>query len=163
MEKYDELDLSILRELREDSKQSVRVLAKLLGAHPNTVAQRIKRLEKNQVIIKYSVDVDYRKIGYDIHAVALIKVKKGRVGEIRQLDTMINLPEVQALYAVAGSYDVVCLIRAKTRDHLTEVLKKMQTTEILVRSNTLLVLYTYKHPYEFNPLLLNGLSKKLTQ
>ncbi|MDO8554433.1 MAG: Lrp/AsnC family transcriptional regulator [Candidatus Micrarchaeota archaeon] len=156
MEKYDDLDLAILRELREDSKQSIRELVKKIGSHPNTLMQRIKRLEQNKVIIKYSIDVDYRQIGYDIHAVALIKVKKGKVGDTNQLSPITDLPEVQAVYASAGSYDVVCLIRAKTRDHLTEVLKKIQETEILIRSNTLLVLYTYKHPYEFNPLLNTG-------
>ncbi len=151
--KYDALDLQILGEFIGNAKQSYRELARKLKVHPNTLMQRIKRLGLVRVIQKYTVGVDYRKIGYDIHAVVLMKVRRGKVGDEDQLKNMSTLPEVEALYAVAGSYDVVCLIRAKDRDHLTQVLRRIQeTTSILRSSNTMMMLYTYKGTTEFNPL-----------
>ncbi len=146
-------DLAILREIREGSKQSLRTLAEKIGIHPNTLMQRIKRLESEKVIIKYSTDIDYRKIGYDMHALVLVKVRKGVVGDYTQLVDIVHLPQIQALYAVTGPYDVVALIRAKDRDELAEVLQKMQKNQIIIKTHTFLVMHTYKQPYEFNPLL----------
>lgn len=151
--KADVLDLAILRELREDGKQSIRKLAQKVGSHPNTLMQRIKRLEKEEVIKKHSIDIDFRKLGLDMHAVVLIKVKKGIIGEDNQLKDITNLPQIQALYAVTGNYDLLALLRAKDRDEMSEVLRKMQKNPIIIKTNSTLVLHTYKQPYQFNPLL----------
>lgn len=153
MDGYDALDLAILRELRENSKQSVRELAITLKAHPNTVMQRIKRLEKNQVINKYSVDIDYRKIGYDLHAMVMIKTKKGKTGDSWELDSITKIPEVQSLYALTGSYDALAIIRAKDREQLVQIIRKVQENNTILRTNSYIMLRGYKHPYEFNPLL----------
>ena len=149
----DALDLVILRELREDSKQSLRKLAEKIGAHPNTLMQRIKILEREKVIKKYSIDVDYRMIGYDMHALVLIRVKKGVIGDHTQLGDVVHLPQIQALYAITGTYDVAALLRAKDRDEMSDVLRKMQSNQIITKTHTLLIMHTYKQPYEFNPLL----------
>ena len=149
----DDVDRAILRELRQDSKQSLRKLAEKIHAHPNTIMQRIKRLENEKVIIKYSIDVDYRKIGFDMHALVLVKVKKGVIGDYDQFKDVSRFPEIQALYAITGIYDVAALLRARDRDEMSEVLRKMQTNPFITKTNTLLILHTYKQPYDFNPLL----------
>ncbi len=153
MEKYDDLDLSILRELRENSKQSVRELANLLGAHPNTVIQRIKRLENNEVIKKYTVEIDYRKIGYDIHALVMIKTKKGKMSDSWELQTVTRIPQIQSLYALTGNYDALAIVRVKERDELVKILRKIQENKVIARTNTYIMLTGYKSPDEFNPLL----------
>ena len=149
----DALDLAILRELREDSKQSIRELAQKVGSHPNTLMERIKKLENEKIIIKYSTDIDYRKIGYDMHALVLAKVRKGVIGDYSQLADVVHLPQIQSIYAITGTYDIAVMIRAKDRNELAEVLQKIQKNQIIVKTHTLLVMHTYKQPYEFNPLL----------
>lgn len=150
---YDELDIAILKELRENGKHTAREIAKKLGTHPNTMVHRIRRLEKNNVIIKYTIEIDYRRLGYDLQTVALLKIKKGKIGEVSQLKEVIEIPEMQALYAITGSYDILCILRTKDQNHLSEVLRKLQRIDVVTRSNTILVLYTYKHHYEFEPIL----------
>ena len=93
-EEYDEKDLAILRELRNDCKRSVREMAKKLAIHPNTILQRIKKLEKEKVIIKYMAEIDYRKLDYDLHALIMGKVRKGRAGDPEQLADLSAIPEV---------------------------------------------------------------------
>lgn len=156
----DDIDLAILRELREDSKQSLRKLSEKIRVHPNTIMQRIKKLEEEKVIIKYSVDIDYRKVGYDIHALVLIKVKKGIIGDMQQLIDVTSLPQIQALYAITGTYDILALLRAKDRDDMSEIIRKVQTNKIITKTNTFLIMYPYKQPYEFNPLLYKGFFPK---
>ncbi len=149
---YDSIDLEILRELRNNCKQPVRELAKKLDVHPNTILQRIKKLEKEKVIIKYLAEVDYRKLDYDLHAVIMGKVRKGRAGDPEQLADLSAIPQVQSLYAVTGAYDIFLVVRVKDRDQLTEVIRKIGENPIVQKTTTHLILYSYKQPHEFNPL-----------
>jgi Lrp/AsnC family leucine-responsive transcriptional regulator len=152
-EKLDDTDLMILRELRENCKQPVKELAKSLRIHPNTLLQRIKKLEKQKVIIKYTAEVDFRKLGYDLHAIIMGEVRKGRAGDQAQLAEITKMPQVQYLYAVTGAYDVILSVRVRNRDELVSVLGKIGEHPIVEKTMTHMVLFSYKHPYEFNPLL----------
>jgi DNA-binding Lrp family transcriptional regulator len=151
--KVDTLDLMILRELRENCKQPVKELAKSLRIHPNTLLQRIKKLEKQKVILKYTAEVDFRKLGYDLHAIIMGEVRKGRAGDQAQLAEITKMPQVQYLYAVTGAYDIILSVRVSNRDELVSVLGKIGEHPIVEKTMTHMVLFSYKHPYEFNPLL----------
>ena len=149
---YDNTDLAILKELRDNCKQSIKELGRKLGVHPNTILQRIKKLEKDKTIIKYSAEVDYRKLGYELHAVIMGEVRKGRAGDQTQLADLSKMPQMQYLYAVTGAYDIIASVRVKNRDELVEVMRKIGENPIVERTMTHIILYSYKHPYEFNPI-----------
>lgn len=146
------LDLAILKELRRDAKQSYRELASKLKIHPNTLMQRIKRLEQEKVLLNYTVDIDYRKIGYDLHAVVMIRTRKAKAPSMWELDSIAKIPNVQMLHATAGGYDAVAVVRVRDRDELVEVLRQIQQAPAVQRTNTLVVLSSFKQLHEFNPL-----------
>lgn len=149
---YDSTDLAILRELRNDCKRPVRELAKKLKVHPNTLLQRIKKLEKEKIIVRYMAEVDFHKIGYDLHAIIMGKVRKGRAGDPDQLADLSSIPEVQSLYAATGAYDIVAIVKVRNRDQLVEVVRKIGENPIVVKTMTQIILYSYKNPHEFNPI-----------
>lgn len=150
--KVDETDLLILSELREDCKRPVRELAQTLRMHPNTLLQRIKRLEKAGIIRRYHADIDYKALGYDMHAIVTIKIKKSGLEDEKLLGDVGRMPEVQSLYAVTGSNDCIAVIKAKNRDDLVRILRVIQTQKSVLRTTSYLVLVTYKESYQFNPL-----------
>lgn len=151
--KVDSIDLMILRELRNDCKRPVRELAQILHMHPNTLLQRIKRLEKSKIIRRYYADIDYKALGYDMHAIVMIKIRKSGLEDENLLKGVAQIPEVQSLYAVTGSADCVAVIKAKSRDDLVRVLTRIQSEKAVLRTISYLVLVTYKESYEFNPLI----------
>jgi len=151
-DKLDSIDRMILSELRKNCKRPVRELAKELRVHPNTLLQRIKKLEKEKVIVGYMAEIDYRKLGYDLHAIVMGKVRKGRAGDPEQLADLSSIPEVQSLYAVTGAYDIIMVVKVKNRDGLVDVIRKIGENPIVVKTTSHIILYGYKHPYEFNPL-----------
>ncbi|MDD5171659.1 MAG: Lrp/AsnC family transcriptional regulator [Candidatus ainarchaeum sp.] len=157
--KVDTLDLMILRELRDDCKRPMRELAQKLRMHPNTLLQRIKRLEKSKIIRKYHADIDYKELGYDMHAVVMIKIKKSGLEDQDLLKHVAALPEVQSLYAVAGGADCIAVVKAKNRDDLVRILTRIQTEPAVLRTTSYLVLVTYKESYQFNPLAAVGPEK----
>ncbi|MCI0504110.1 Lrp/AsnC family transcriptional regulator [Candidatus Micrarchaeota archaeon] len=150
--KVDTVDLMILRELRNDCKRPMRELAQKLRMHPNTLLQRIKRLEKSKIVRRYHADIDYKALGYEYHAVVMIKIKKSGLEDEKLLESVTSLPEIQSLYAVTGGADCIAIVKAKSRDDLVRVLKSIQTEKSVLRTISYLVLVTYKESYQFNPL-----------
>jgi Lrp/AsnC family transcriptional regulator for asnA, asnC and gidA len=150
--KVDAIDLVILRELRDDCKRPMREMAQKLRMHPNTLLQRIKRLEKAKIVRRYHADIDYKALGFDMHAIVMIKIKKSGLEDDNLLKDVAAMPEVESLHAVTGGADCIATVKAKSRDDLVRVLRTIQTDQQVLRTISYLVLITYKENYEFNPL-----------
>lgn len=152
MVKLDETDKRILYHLIENAKMPSKELARLLKIHPNTLLQRVKKLEKSKVIKKYMAVVDYDKIGMDMHAIVMIRIRKRGLENPKLLDTVTKIPEVEALYAVTGGQDCIAIVRAGGKDALVTSLRKVQSDENILRTTTHLILLTYKPSHDYNPM-----------
>jgi DNA-binding Lrp family transcriptional regulator len=75
----DETDEKILKHLLVDARQSARQLALKLGMSTVTVLSRIKKLEKANVIQRYTAIIDHEKIGYTLTAIIEIVAKNDKV------------------------------------------------------------------------------------
>jgi Lrp/AsnC family transcriptional regulator for asnA, asnC and gidA len=62
----DDLDYAILRILQENSKQTYSEIGRRLDLAHSTIYDRIRKMEENGIIKKYSVTVDPRKAGVKI-------------------------------------------------------------------------------------------------
>ncbi len=150
--KLDQTDVSIISNLIDNAKCSTKELANTLDIHPNTLLQRIKRLEREGVITRYTTQINYEKIGYDLHVIMMMKVRKGRAGDMEQLNDLINIKEIESLYATTGTWDLIGTARVKNRRHLLDVIQRVGKNEIVVKTSSYLTLFAYKAPHEFNPL-----------
>ena len=72
---HDKLPQKLLRELLNNSKRSDRELAKLLKVSQPTVTRTRHNLEKSGMIQDYTITPDFRKMGFELLAVTLIKTK----------------------------------------------------------------------------------------
>jgi DNA-binding Lrp family transcriptional regulator len=152
-DKIDSVDLVILRELRDDCKRPVCELARKLSIHPNTLLQRIKKLEASGVIMKYTAELDYAKLDYDLHAIISMKVTKDIHSERKWaiFKELKGIKDIVALYAVTGTYDIVAIVKTKNRETLNTLLEEINGKNYVHETNTSLVLQPFKHAYEFNP------------
>jgi DNA-binding Lrp family transcriptional regulator len=66
-------ELKIVCALMKNGKKSDRELAKDVGVSQPTVTRTRKRLEKEGVIKEYTIIPDFRKLGFEIAAVTLVK------------------------------------------------------------------------------------------
>jgi DNA-binding Lrp family transcriptional regulator len=146
------VDLDILRELRENSDRPVRELAKKMGLHPNTLLQHIRKMEGSGIIVKYTAEIDYTKLGYDLQALVMIKVGKEVRSDWKVLDELRAFKDVSALYAITGGYDLCAIVKTKNRETLADLLSEINKKPYVVETNTTLMLHAFKHAYEFNPL-----------
>ena len=60
----DELDFKILTVLSKDSRIQTKRIANTLNSTVGTINYRIKKLEKEIIIVQYTINVDWSKLGY---------------------------------------------------------------------------------------------------
>ena len=68
----DSMDRSILRCLSEDSRQSATKISRTVHLSVAAVIERIRKLERNGIIRRYTIVADQHKIGNEV--VALMEV-----------------------------------------------------------------------------------------
>ena len=140
--KLEETDKKILNIIVENSRLSLRQIAKKAGVSVATVMHHIKALEKEGIIRKYTAKLDYEKMGYDVEVMIEIRVSKGRLLDVEKKIAMD--PNVFAVYDVTGAFDVLVLARFPTRRKMDNFLKRIQTYEFVERTETRLILRTMK-------------------
>jgi DNA-binding Lrp family transcriptional regulator len=138
----DSTDQKIINELIDSCKMPLRTLADKIGVSFVTVMNRMKKLEKNGVINKYSARVNYDKLGYDTHVVIEIRIAKGKLIELES--KIASSPNVYAVYDTTGDFDAIVLARFKNTRAMDNFLKAIQTYDFVERTNTKLILNTIK-------------------
>jgi len=117
----DEIDIALLRELERDSRQSQRALARHVNMSAPAVAERIARFERNGIIRKYSIAVDWERLGFDVVVYMPITLESG--GDIEPtLEAFRAIPELEELTVVAGRYDLLARFRLSAQGQLRELL-----------------------------------------
>lgn len=78
--KFDELDENIIKEYASNVRQPLSPIAKKLNVSIETVRQRIKKLEKEKVIVGYKINLNLPKMGYQGYRVdfALNSIKRNK-------------------------------------------------------------------------------------
>ncbi|MDD9271634.1 Lrp/AsnC family transcriptional regulator [Paenibacillus sp. GCM10023248] len=71
----DPTDQRILEELAKDGRMSMKKLGENVHLTGQAAANRVMRLEEEEVIEGYTVRLNYRKIGYSVHAFITIFTK----------------------------------------------------------------------------------------
>ncbi|BBE42832.1 Lrp/AsnC family transcriptional regulator [Conexivisphaera calida] len=141
----DEVDLKILSELSENSRRSSREISRRLGLSVGTVASRIERMKEMGIIKRFTVDLDYEKLGYDITVVVDVYISKGNVVDVER--EIASIPGVMAVYDVTGDFDAVVLARFRNRADLSAFTKRLMAMEHVERTNTHVVLNSVKEDF----------------
>ena len=69
--KLDKTDIGILSILNEDAWRNYVKIAEKIGLTPNAINNRIKNLERNGVIIGYTISLDWKKLGWELYGLQL--------------------------------------------------------------------------------------------
>ena len=117
----DELDLTLLRALATDARQSQRALARAVGMSPPAIADRLARLERLGAIRGYRVELDWAALGYPVVVYLAVSANPGAdLSEIAR--SIRTLPEAQDMSVVTGAFDLLVRLRVRDHTHLRELL-----------------------------------------
>ena len=117
----DDLDLTLLRALAVDARQSQRALARAVGMSPPAIADRLARLERLGAIRGYRVELDWAALGYPVVVYLAVTANPGvDLSEIAR--SIRALPEAQDMSVVTGAFDLLVRLRVRDHTHLRELL-----------------------------------------
>ncbi|UOY90892.1 Lrp/AsnC family transcriptional regulator [Bacillus glycinifermentans] len=97
----DELDFKIIEELKKDSRLSMRELGRKIPLSAPSVTERVRRLEAFGVIKRYTLDIDYQKIGLPVSCIIEATVKNGEYERFKAY--IERLPNIEFCYRIAGA------------------------------------------------------------
>lgn len=102
----DEKDLEILRFLQRDSKMTHKELSGKIALSVTAIYERVKRLEREQVISEYVALLDLEKVGKGFMVFCQIKLLQHSKPFLTRFEAEVKqLPEVLECYHLSGEYD----------------------------------------------------------
>ncbi|MFT4122767.1 MAG: Lrp/AsnC family transcriptional regulator [Microbacteriaceae bacterium] len=119
--RIDGTDIAILEALAEDSRISVRRLAARVDMSAPAVAERVARLERSGVIHGYTVRLDWDRLGHEVVVYMPVTLDSGKDLE-PTLRAFREIPELEELTVIAGSYDLLARFRLRDQAQLRQLL-----------------------------------------
>lgn len=133
----DGIDYTILEMLVENSRYSMRDIAKKVFLSSTAVAARVERLEQKGIITGYHVSVNPIKMGYYIKAYIQIQVNPIQKNEFYPyMDRNMHVLECDC---VTGEYTMLIKVIFKTTMELDQFINEIQR---FGKTNTLIVFST---------------------
>jgi Lrp/AsnC family leucine-responsive transcriptional regulator len=116
---FDKIDMAILRVLLLDSRKTLQEIGNEVGLSPTSCWTRIKKLEAQGVIKRYTVDVDPAKLGYHDSVIVQVTLESHTDETLYDFGRVLaTIPEIQEAYLVSGDYDYYIRIAVRdTRDY----------------------------------------------
>lgn len=143
----DQIDLSILSLLKNNAKLPNSDIAKKLDMAPSAIWERIKKLEENNIIKKYSTIIDPKIFGFDVLAFVKIKVNSANWSD-KFSHKLQCLENVEELHEIIGEDSYLAKVRAKNMDELSDILKsKIGAIKEIQSTQTVIVTKTIKEDH----------------
>ena len=116
---FDRIDMAILRALREDSRRTLNQIGVEVGLSATACWARIKRLEAEGVIKRYTIEMDRAKLGFRDSVIVQVTLESHSDKTLYEFGrTLSAIPEVVEAYLVSGDYDYYIRIAVRdTRDY----------------------------------------------
>ncbi|MBT2727645.1 Lrp/AsnC family transcriptional regulator [Bacillus sp. ISL-75] len=99
--KIDNIDKKIIDELNNNSRLSMSELGRRVNLSSPSVTERVRQMESFGVIKKYTLEVDYEKLGLPIQCIIEATVKNGDYNSFKSY--IEKLPNVEFCYRIAGN------------------------------------------------------------
>lgn len=119
LSQFDKFDLAILRELLVDSRRTLQEIGQAVQLSPTTCWSRIKRMEAEGVIRKYSIELDRARLGWQDTVIVQLTLASHTDETLYEFgQALARIPEVLDAYLVSGDYDYFIRIAVRdTRDY----------------------------------------------
>ena len=164
-----EIEARLVSELMKNSHRSDRELAKALAVSQPTVTRVRAKLEKEGVIKEYTILPDFKKIGYSLMAITLVKLKPSLTSEIaekaRETARESLRKEAQEVFmlerGIGSSYDGALLSLHEDYESYLDLKRRLAQFDFLKVSETQSFLIDLNDEVHYRPLTLATLAKHL--
>ena len=135
----DDTDERILELLQQNARRTFGDIGGQVGLSAPAVKRRVDRLEASGVIRGYTTVIDHARLGKVVEAFAELRFAGStRVDDIEEIAH--DVPEVQAIFTVAGDPDALAWIRVSDVPDLKRVIDRLRNSGKVPGTKTLMVL-----------------------
>ncbi len=146
----NEIDKQILKILQNNGRITNVEIARQINMAPSAVLERIRRLEKKNIIQKYSAIINPHEIKKNLLAFVLVKAN-GPIVDNKTAKELAKVDEIQEVHMVAGEDCFLVKIRAENTEELSKLLRnKISKIKSISSTSTTIVLETVKESSEIS-------------
>jgi DNA-binding Lrp family transcriptional regulator len=136
----DEIDEKLLSALRDNARASTARLARSVGRSRTSVQSRLERLEREGVIVGYSVRVAPEHELGAVRAHVMIKVGPK---ESRAVTAALKaIPQVRVLHSVSGDVDLIAVAATASVAEMDEAIDRIGALDGVERTTSSIILST---------------------
>lgn len=146
----DIMDYKILQCLKSNARNKASDISKEIHLSVSAVLERIRKMEKSNIIKNYTIIVDQKKIGNDMTALMEVSLEHPKFYE--SFTTAINKnPNIVSCYYLTGDFDFMLKIFCKSSDHLERIHREIKSLEGVSLTKTHFVLKDVKNVFSVIP------------
>ena len=138
----DNIDQALISLLRQNARASVATLAGRLGVSRGTVTNRMERLEREGLIVGYSV-----RLRPDVQPDVLrawMSIEITGNDTRRVMASLLGEPGVAALHSTNGRWDLLAELQVASLEALSQVLERIRLIKGISNSETSIHLESFR-------------------
>lgn len=133
----DKFDLAIIDQLRKNARVSVSAIAQEVALSRSSVSERIKKLEKSNVIRGYQVLLtESQKEGVSVYFE--IQHQCAKCTDI--IPRFRQIPEVVNCHGISGDMDLLVFVKAESMRRIHEIREQLDGMEEILKIKTHVVM-----------------------
>jgi len=136
--KLDIKDHKIINVLKQNSRSSIRDIAKKTQLRPSTVHQRIQRLIKNKIIEKFTLKLNNKAVEEDFIVFMFISTSEDLP------PTFFKNPHVKESFGVTGEYDLLIKLKFKDISQFNDYIIALRKNKTITKTITHVVTVNIK-------------------
>lgn len=150
--KLDYIDKKLLMLLQKDAKQTNKELSAQLGMSVTAIYERIKKLEKDNIIKKYVALVSKSKVDQAFVAFCHVKLVKHSQELVKRFEKEVtSINEVLECYHISGDYDYLLKVHVKDMDAFRQfMVSKLTNIKDIGSTHSMFMISQVKHDTAFN-------------
>ena len=135
----DRTDLALIDALQHDASRRLEDLGKLVRMAPSSVHDRLRRLERDGVIRRWTIDLDPEAVGLGVLAYIGVSATRPCSELVRALE---SIPAIEECHSVAGELSMLLKVRVATTGALLELSERLRQIPGVEGTETTIVLKT---------------------
>jgi len=121
-DRLDRIDRALIAALQDDVRLSNKELAARVGLAPSSCLERVRRLRAAGVVRGAHAEIAPHALGVELEAMIAVQLRQHARAEVEAFRAhALSLPEVVAVYHVAGTYDFLVHVATRGASHLRNV------------------------------------------
>ena len=122
----DEIDLTIIRALSKNGKESYEKIANECGVTAQTISDRVKKLRNKNIITRFTIDVDPVKVNYPIEFICELDISASVMDDV--LTILEQIEEIHVIKITTGIHDIMCIGNAQNIENLHNIVERKIST-----------------------------------